>query len=323
MKQYDTLHAMANEAIHKQWIPGYAMQILNKNETDTTWGGYASENGFPIDTHSLYDIASLTKLFVATRILQLIDQGSLSLTISIQSILPNFTINDITIGECLTHTSGFIPSVSGRYSMNAQEIIQSILNAEDYVANQYGEMVYSCINFILLGMVLEAIDGSLEKSLSQGIWEPLQMTQTRFRPDTSENIVPTEVIDGILMQGMVHDETARALGGVAGNAGIFSSLHDMSLFTKAYLKADGPVITKNMVQSIQDTNIKGRSLGWNLFPNNGRAIPFHTGFTGPILCIDFTCQRAFLLLTNRVYPTRVDTGFIEHRDEMVEIFLNT
>lgn len=311
------MDTLIEQAIQQKHIPGMAYAIISDDTISTRILGLSEYPDVPLKEGMLYDIASLTKLFTTTRILQLMESHKLSLSDPIKNHLPRFANPDITIELCLNHRSGLAPSHSGRYTISRNEMIESILRCDDLINPINTLTNYSCINFLILGLVIEALDGPLDESIAQNITRPLHMTHTGFNPTSPDQCVPTEIMASRgLIRGEVHDETARAMGGVAGNAGIFSTLSDLTRFVSAVMNAE--IINAETLNLIHHYNVNKRSLGWNTF---GKEILYHTGFTGPAITIDLDSKRALILLTNRVHPSREDTGYLAQRDAIITAFL--
>lgn len=289
-------------------IEGYKVLVRDKQKKEIQSYGI---------TYNRYDLASVTKIIVGIRILQLIDEGILKLKSKVSDYMDNFQDNKITIEDCLLHRTGFNPSAKNRYRLKGDALIDDILGGTDLDKDKYGETCYSCINFVLLGLVIEKIDGSLEASLDDYIFKPLGMNQTDFNPKNDKDIAPTEIhLERGLIKGVVHDSTAFSLGGVAGNAGLFSSISDLEKLFDSLVE-DEKILTNKMKNKIQETNVGGRSLAFNLSEENEL---YHTGFTGPLVMINFSEVKYMILLTNRTYPDRGNHEYLLKREQLIKDF---
>jgi uncharacterized protein YbbC (DUF1343 family) len=178
--------------------------------------------------------------------------------------------------------------------------------------------VYSDINFIVLGALVERLSGeSLDEYTAKHVFAPLGMKETRFLPPASwlPRTAPTEEDENHhLLHGVVHDPTARRMGGVAGHAGLFSTADDLATFAQALLDGGRGVLTPPTIakmtapqQPVNGTALRG--FGWDIdspySTNRGGLLPVgsfgHTGFTGTSLWIDPTTQTYIVLLTNAVH----------------------
>ncbi|CAH2760751.1 serine hydrolase [Erysipelothrix amsterdamensis] len=313
----DQVHKMVDDG----YVSGLALSIYeNRAWTDTIYG-HTTFEGPKLEATHQFDIASITKLFTTTRILQLCDQGVLSLDAPIQKYINAFKQPDITITDCLLHRSGMAPSVTGRAEMNRDQIYKSVMDCKDLINTPNQKMVYSCINYLILGYIIDFVDTNLQASFDKSIFKPLKMSDTRFNPKKRELCVPTELTNKYgLIQGVVHDETARNCDGIAGNAGIFSTLPDLKRFMEAMLTSDPQLLSPKHYQLIRNTHIDSRSYGWNRYVYNGMDACYHTGFTGPVVL--FHNERAMILLAHRVHPSREDHGYLKHRDALIQSFLH-
>ena len=241
----------------------------------------------------------------------------------------------ITIFNLMTHTSG-IPSEIFLYKKctSPDQALDTILNTP--LAYPTGKGVaYSCMGYIVLGKIMERISGRpLNVLAKEWTFDPLGMTATCYRPltecdpDSTIAYTETETLNGPCPPGVVHDENARYLNGISGNAGVFSNLDDMIQFAQMLSKNGAPIMNKRLFDlarvnytSEYDEN---RGLGFQLsgpnptffgdmFGNDGLG---HTGFTGTSLAVDPQTGLYVVLLTNRVHPTRNNNGLMRLRHQI-------
>lgn len=273
---------------------------------------------------TIFDAASLTKIVATTPgIMLLVQRGLVDVDAAVHRYIEEFRRQGrdaITIRQLLTHTSGLRPGLRVKPDGAASAI--AIACQEEPTSPPGTAFRYSDINFILLGEIVQRVSGHpLEQFVSQEIFRPLQMNDTGFLPRARDlrRIAPTEVDGTNILRGVVHDPTARRMGGVAGHAGLFTTAADLARFARMMLnygKLDGIqlfrpdiVTTMTSVQSPAGVAAK-RGFGWDiesaysrprgdLFPLGSYG---HTGFTGTSLWIDSTSQSFWILLTNRVHP---------------------
>lgn len=290
---------------------------------------------------TIYDMASLSKVVSTTScVLKLIDMGLLRIASYVYKILPRFKHQNITIWHLLTHTSGLPEGVSGLMNMKTSDDVMDFIYNVDLTFEPGTKIKYSDINFILIGKIVEALSGkSLDEFAKENIFDPLEMYNTGYNPVNKNKCAPTEHRNDPLykgmVQGFVHDETALLLGGVAGHAGLFSTVNDISNFIEMILndgmfkgkkilsKAAIDLILEPQVQEAPGVLLHGtiRSIGWLVGgfggPNgdltNPRLTIHHTGFTGTSLWIDKSNRVGFCMLTNRVHPTRNNPKHIDAR----------
>jgi len=285
-----------------------------------------SPEPIPATTDTLYDLASLTKLFATTCVMRLVEQDRLALDEPVATWLSDFAAGGkarVTPRHLLTHTSGLpdhLPLWKLERTPEARlerVLATPLLNPPDTVFR------YSDLGLIALGHLVEEVAGaSLDRVVADMVSGPLQLDQTMYRPpaDLRPCIAPTEDEQAVargLVWGEVHDENAWSLGGAAGHAGIFSTAEDVGRFAQMYLEGgvlEGvrllrPETVAEMTRN-QIGNLEPRGLGWELDANyymGKLASPQtygHTGFTGTSLVIDPRRQLIVVLLTNRVHPTR-------------------
>jgi uncharacterized protein YbbC (DUF1343 family)/CubicO group peptidase (beta-lactamase class C family) len=276
----------------------------------------------PMSVDTIFDLASLTKcVATTTSIMKLLQEGRLRLNDPVATYLPEFAQNgkqDITIRELLTHYSGLAPDLDLQAPWAGRDTAFAMAMAQKPVDPPGARFVYSDINFEVLGFVVEKISGeALADFAARNIFIPLGMEHTRFLPPEGwrSRIAPTEYDEHHqMLRGIVHDPTARRMGGVAGHAGLFSTADDLSLFAQNLLSGSGVLrhdtIEKMITPQTPPNAPSVRGLGWDIdspfASNRGELLPVgsfgHTGFTGTSLWIDPVTDTYIILLTNAVHP---------------------
>lgn len=302
--------------VDQEIIPGFCASIIDGTQIKHSFYGNKSKDEAISSLSLMYDIASLTKLFTTTRILQMVQEGILSLDTPVSSILSDFKNSDITINNLLLHNSGFAASAKGRYTLDAHQLRKSILKCDDLVAEVGAETVYSCINFVILGFIIEELDGNLETSFELNIYQKCGMTHTQFGPVLGD-VAPSKIIDGVEIKGTVSDTTAKVLNGISGNAGLFSNLIDLEKFVLGYMNR--VLLNDDMLSLLKDMNVNSRTLGWNLLFNQTGHL-YHTGFTGPSIYLDLDQNISFIIMTNRNIQKNADE-YIVKRNEVLSQFI--
>ena len=319
------LDAATEQAIRDGLIPG-AVIIIGHDGKIVHRKAYGARALVParetatLDT--IYDVASLTKVVATTpAIMKLYEQGKLMIDDPVTKYLPEFQggKSNITIRNLLTHYSGLRPDLDIDPAWAGYETgIRKALT--DKPAGPPGQnFVYSDINFELVGEVVRRVSGKpLDQFAREQIFEPLGMLETTFKPAAAlmARIAPTEVdaFTGKPLRGVVHDPTARYMGGVAGHAGVFSTADDLARYAQAMLDmrffAPATIALFTSPASPPDHPIR-RGLGWDIdspySSNRGDIFPRgvsygHTGFTGPALWIDPASKSFVVIMTNRVHP---------------------
>ena len=284
---------------------------------------------------TLFDMASVTKILSPTMVaLRFLEDGLLRLYDTVEFFFPDAPADKkkITVVQLLTHTSG-IPAhfYLSEYASDPAEATNVILS-HPLAQAPGGDPIYSCMGFILLGRILEQIGGEpLDRLARKYVFGPLGMDHTGYHP--SGDIAPTEADPetDVPLQGIVHDENARFLGGISANAGVFSDLNDMIRFARMLsLKGRLPdgthylspaTLSRAMANHTPNSRGEYRGLGFNLSRSpvnflgdlmSERACG-HTGFTGTSIALDPDTGLWVVLMTNRVCPTRANTALVRMR----------
>jgi len=320
--QNNFIDSLVQSGIRDKIFPGASIligngsQILYKN----VYGNFTYDPSSPkVESNSLFDLASVTKVIATTScIMKLVDDNKLSIEDKVEKYIPEFASQDkgnVKIKNLLLHNSCMPAYYTPKSDQSREEILQAIFNQSP--AYETGEeMVYSCLNFVTLMVIVEKITGmTMADYFQENFIIPLGLTNTMFIPPTNliKNCVPTS--DSL--QGIVHDPLARGLRGLSGNAGLFSTAEDLSKFCIMLLKNgiyNGKQILKEETVKLftqRDSDLSTRALGWDTRENNGytssgkyfSSTSFgHTGYTGTSIWIDPVKKLYGILLTNRVYP---------------------
>jgi CubicO group peptidase (beta-lactamase class C family) len=299
----------------------------------------------PVEPNTIYDCASLTKVIsTTTMIFKCIEEGLVDLTTTIASILPKFKHTQITIEDCLIHSSGLPADIPRAKSLRNKTDVLDKIYAMDLQYPTGSKIIYSDIGFILLGLVIEQVTNkSIHEYSHKVVFAPLEMKHTSYHPNPSK-CAPTEFReDGVyngLLQGKVHDEKAFALGGEAGHAGMFSTVHDLSKFMLSILRNDELVLSKTTVDNlfplrkefeVEPDRIRKRAYGWDKPTKGGTAGDYvsfentilHTGFTGCNIWIERDKGIGFVMLSNAVHPKREKNNIIKYRHKISNIILSS
>ncbi|HEX3789733.1 MAG TPA: serine hydrolase domain-containing protein [Pseudonocardiaceae bacterium] len=311
------------------WSYGTGDKVLDSGTIGTlSWGGPAA------DADTWFDLASVTKPIVGLAVLALVESGALVLDDTIGAWLPAFRGGDkakLTVRQLLTHTSGIPGQIPlYRWCTTAEQLVDAIRQVP--VAFAPGTNVaYSSQGFILLGLIAEQAGGlPLTQLVARYVTDPVGMADTRFGlpPELRERAAATEECPwrGRIVQGTVHDENAEVLGGVAGHAGLFAPLPDLTALGQALcasrlLSAAGMA---TMIEPATDHLPLRRGLAWQGRDREncpagdllGARAYGHTGFTGTSLWVDPDLGCFVVLLTNRVHPSRAGEQFGRVRKAM-------
>jgi uncharacterized protein YbbC (DUF1343 family)/CubicO group peptidase (beta-lactamase class C family) len=319
------LDSIINDAIVKRQIPG-AMLVVGHNGQVVYRKAYGSRAITPrreaMTLNTVFDCASLTKVVATTTaLMRLWERGKVRMADPMAEYIPEFAQNgkqDITIRQLLVHYSGLAPDLDLARPFTGKEAAYRMAFEETPERAPGSRFVYSDINFVVLGALVEKLSGEpLDEYSQKHIFTPLGMKDTRFVPPPSwvSRIAPTEEDEHHhLLRGVVHDPTARRMGGVAGHAGLFSTADDLAKFAQALLDGGRGVLTPATVAKMTSpqqpaTGTAVRGFGWDIdspfSTNRGELLPVgsfgHTGFTGVSLWIDPTTKTYIVLMTNAVH----------------------
>lgn len=323
--RFAPVDAAIDKAIHDGQIPGAVLlighngQVIYRKAYGERWLEPKRE---PMTIDTIFDMASLTKVLATTGcVMRLWEEGQFRLNDPVAKYIPEFGKygkEEITIRELLTHYSGLREDLDLKSPWEGKETAYQMANEEKLVSPPGAYFRYSDINFIVLGELVERLSGMpLDKYAEAHIFQPLGMNDTRFLPPASwlPRIAPTEYDEhNVMLDGVVHDPTARRMGGVAGHAGLFSTADDVSKFAEALLDGKFPLspltVEKMTIPETAPNATMLRGLGWDIdtpfSTNRGELFPVggygHTGFTGTSLWVDPTSKTYVILLINGVHP---------------------
>jgi CubicO group peptidase (beta-lactamase class C family) len=296
---------------------GWAVRYASYDEATDTGVELPPEARVPMSVHTPFDLASLTKLFTAVAAVQQLERGTLGMDARVGAYLPEFraaSAHDITVRQLLTHTSGLRPELP-LYDCPDDGARLAMLRAEA-PSSEPGVYLYSDLNLLLLQYVLERVTGrTLDVLIHDGITRPLGMTATGFGPcpgaaATEDQRRPWAKTDRGMLRGVVHDENAWALGGVAGHAGLFATAHDLAIFCRALLAGGSYGPARILGHDFVELMLTPPGLGFAVdqpwfmgaLAHDGAA--GHTGFTGTSLVLDPSTDTFLVLLANTVHPRR-------------------
>ncbi len=333
------IDAVVADALSTKKLPG-AVVLVGRGDAVVFQKAYGHRAltpvAEPMTLDTVFDLASLTKVVATTTaVMMLVEDGTLRLNDTVASYIPDFARYNkgrITLRDLLTHMSGLRPDVDlGPPWTGHTEAIRLAIE-EVPTAEPGRRFVYSDINFFLLAEVVATVTRQpFEQFVQARIFGPLGMRQTTFNPPASSRarIAPTQKCtplgftcdgpDATMLRGVVHDPTARRMGGVAGHAGLFSTASDLAIFCRMLLNG-GAVGTRRILSPLTvarmiapatpagEPNVRG--YGWDLdssfSSNRGEFLPLgsfgHTGFTGTSLWIDPATRTFVVFLSNRVHP---------------------
>ncbi len=329
-EEFPQVDAIINDAVQTNLIPG-AVLVIGHNGKVVYRKAYGSRalipQREPMTLDTIFDAASLTKVVATTpSIMKLFEQGKIRLDDPVTKYLPEFQggKSDITIRLLMTHFSGLPPDLPlvPRWS-GYQTGLEKAMTITP-IAPPGARFIYSDINFNLLAEVVRRLSGqSVAEFAQHQIYVPLKMNESGFQPAAPlrPRIAPTEIDPdtGEPMRGVVDDPTARYMGGIAGDAGLFTTADDLAKYASMMLgmgeyggvRIFDPATVKKFTEPATpaDQPIL-RALGWDIdstfSSNRGELYPIgsfgHTGYTGTSMWMDPTTDSFVIVMTNVVHP---------------------
>ena len=341
-ERLERVHAVIEEAIGRKELPGAVLLVSRKGKTvlrkaygESQWVPERK----PMAVDGIFDLASVTKpVATATSIMILAEQGRISLWDRVTMHVPDFVPfvdewgskgEDARIWHLLTHTSGLPPytdaeaarkALGGGATVSPEQLVGHIakLPKTDPAGTAFH---YSCLGYITLADIVRRLAGKpIDEFAEENVFRPLGMSHTLYRAAErfASKCVPTQVIDGKPLVGVVHDPLARLQGGISGNAGLFSTADDLAVFAQMVLgkgewkgrRILSPLAVERMTALYPRALFAGRGLGWDIgsaYASNGGDLfgprSFgHSGYTGTSIWIDPETETVVILLTNSVHP---------------------
>jgi uncharacterized protein YbbC (DUF1343 family)/CubicO group peptidase (beta-lactamase class C family) len=322
------MDAAINQAIADKKCPGGVLWFEHNGHTyHKAYGHRALVPAVePMTEDTIFDAASVTKVAACTpAVMLLIERGQVDLEERVQTYIPEFKGDgkeNITVRQLMTHTSGLRGDIETKTDWHGQPAAIEKACAEKLLSSPGAVFRYSDINFFLLGEIVQRVSKQpLEKFVAREVYRPLGMTDSGYLPPESKlaRIAPTEVVDGKPYRGVVHDPTARHMGGVAGHAGLFTTAADLARYCRMLLNQGKLGSTRvfkpetvALMTSVQTPEAVGvrRGLGWDIDSGysgpRGKILPLgsygHTGWTGPSLWIDPFSHTFLVFVCNRNHP---------------------
>jgi CubicO group peptidase (beta-lactamase class C family) len=347
LRLWRAVDSIVRQAIELRAFPGCQLFVARDGNVviDRAFGHHDYSCSRPVATDDLYDLASITKMAASTLALaRLVDGREIRLDDRLSKYYPPFRDTDkarITFRQALTHSSGLPSGVSRPWLLTRDSLLLAIRDA----TLRPRVYRYSDLPFLLMPAIVEAADHGerdFETFLTEEFYRPMGLGLTFTPIDKGvplSRIVPTEKDDYWRMtqvHGTVHDESAAVMGGVSGNAGLFGSARDVAVIMQMML--DGGVwngvryLSAATVRQFTAQQYPGvtnrRALGFDRPAPGNDTLAFedaypapgvsqrsfgHTGFTGCIAWADPEYGLVYVLLCNRVTPSRNNPAFIETR----------
>ncbi|MFI5621531.1 serine hydrolase domain-containing protein [Streptomyces sp. NPDC051567] len=273
----------------------------------------------PPDRHTVYDVASLTKVIATWPLVgRAVDQGLIDLDAPVRDALPPMSgdtpSGEPTVRQLLAHTGGLRATTRLDRYWNAELPLHEVLCRDPLEDTPGRAHRYINRGYVLLGLALAHVHRQPLDELADALWAGLGLRDTVYGPVArSPRVAPTEQrLPGVpRVWGSVHDDNAAVLGGIAGHAGVFTTTSDLATFAERLLAAHadegsalGAWFRAGLVpQAVMAPGLH-RGLGW-ITAHEGR-VAYHHGFTGTSLYLSPTTGRYLAICTNAVHngPSR-------------------
>lgn len=323
------IDAIAAEEIEAGHVPGAVVLVGRANRIlyCKAFGSEVNEPYVePMEKDTAFDLASMTKpVATATSILILVDRKELRLDDYVRDWLPAFGCGgkeETRIKHLLTHTSGLPPytnaaSLQEQYGDPCPEKVIAKICSLEAAGAPGGQFKYSCLGYIMLARIVEIAAGQrIDEFARDRIFAPLRMRHTRYRPPASwrRRTAATEIVNDELRRGTVHDPLARLMGGVSGNAGLFSTASDLSVYCRMLLNGGTwrgkEILSPQAIEMLTTPQSHGRAYGFDIDSSyswvkgayTSKQAFCHTGYTGTSLVCDPASGTYVIILTNRAHP---------------------
>jgi CubicO group peptidase (beta-lactamase class C family) len=332
------IDSLVNKEIKDGSIPG-AVVLVGRKDKIVFRKAFGKRNIYntsePMSVDTIFDLASITKpVATAASIWKLIEDGKIRLWDKVSSYIPGFSKssnekeNPLRIYHLMTHTAGLLPTLDAAQLKKKYSKIDLPLLVKEIADSKRLDVPgkvfkYSCLGYITLSYIVEKVSGkNLSEFARENIFSKIGMKNTFFNPPAHRiaDIAPTEVVEEKLLRGVVHDPLARMIGGISGNAGLFSTAGDLAKFAVMILnkgeykgkRVFSPLTVRAYTTVYPLLKKFGRSPGWDV--NTGYSSPRgdlfpvgsfgHSGFTGVSIWIDPQTEVFVIFLSSRVHPKK-------------------
>ncbi|HEV7366376.1 MAG TPA: serine hydrolase domain-containing protein [Gemmatimonadales bacterium] len=331
-QSFDEVDGLVEQGVHRGLYPG-AVVVIGRRDSllyARGYGHFTWQSGSPVPTpdSTFWDIASITKVMGTTSaIMRLVDTGRLDLDAPVRRYLPRFAgglKDQVTVRMLLDHTSGLRSYAPLFKQARTREGAIELLYTERPNRRPGDLAVYSDLNAIFLGLIVESISKlPLDRFVTREVFEPLGLEHTTYHPGPAvrRQTMPSALWRGHPIQGQVNDPNAAILGGAAGHAGIFATGMDLARYAQVWLRdgvgPNGQWVRPSTIKRFltRGVNSGPRLLGWDTPELNNDepslygtlisdAAYGHTGFTGTEIWIDPTRDLFLVFLTNRTFDPR-------------------
>ena len=300
--------------------PGCSVLVTKKEKElfRLSTGNFSDTDITVVTSDTLFDLASITKLYTSAIILTAEKEGKLNILDKVAKYLPIFEKSELTIQDLMTHQANFGKRLSEYRDKYQKSFGVEILKVVPPIkATQ--DVHYENITYLFLGQLVETIYQEPLRAIFSDFFRTHDLISTKLGSSDKEKLVspPTEVREGEIVQGHTHDESADLMGGIAGNAGIFASTNDLAKFGRLWL--EGKFVSRDNLKKVftdySKAGTRSQGLGWHqdLYGQSTKdwGVYLHAGYTGGLLAVHPSSSTACAFNCNRTYYGRDNT---KHRE---------
>ncbi len=308
------------QAVARKMSPGCSVIITRegKEVLDFSNGYFSDTDKTSITSNTLFDLASITKIYTSAIILRAEKEEKLKILDKVSKYLPVFSESELTILNLLTHQANFGLRLSKYREKYQDNFGTEIFKVMPPIKASSG-VHYENITFLFLGRIAELVYQKPLRSIFSDFFETYSLKNTKLGSSNKEPLVspPTEIKAEQIIQGFTHDESANLMGGIAGNAGVFASANDLAKFGNLWL--EGKIISKNNLEKVftdySQSGTRSQGLGWHqdLYGKSTKTneVYLHSGYTGGLLAVHLPSSTVCAFNCNRTYYGRDNT---KHRE---------
>ncbi|MDR1133868.1 MAG: beta-lactamase family protein [Synergistaceae bacterium] len=290
--------------------PGCAAVVSSPEDRfEFSSGAYSDTDRRPVGPHTLYDAASITKLFTTALVLRLFDENRTGPESRMGEYLPHFKNSALTVRDLLTHRARMVCEPLSKMALETPDI-RALAERVPVSPAASPHFFYQNATFLFLGIMVEELRGKAFADCLLEMISELGLRETRVGSEDGLDAPPTEIRGGNAWANKTHDESSYLCGGVTGYAGIFASAGDLVKFGRAWLdfKIASPETTGKAFTNYGGYPGEEQGLGWlntlPRFPALSRDVFCHSGYTGPILAVNPKKDKVYALCCNRAYYGR-------------------
>lgn len=315
LSAFHNIDSLIISKIKQGHIPGAQVLVSKDHKViyKKAFGTLSDDAKTSVTLKSIYDLASVSKIFTAMSIMILHDRGVINITDPIGDYFDEFNSGDkkvVTIEMLLRHQSG-VAAVNYLRDFDRPELIWQKMKSLPLVRRPGEKFIYSDVGFMLLGRLVEELDSSLDDFVEKNILTPLKMTQTSYGVVSPNRLARVALTSNLDNRGIVHDPRSQRLNGISGHAGVFSTASDLNKLVTEIANCNGVILSQKSCQLMKVSGEFGRALGLDVnsrYINSLRGDIFniaggfgHSGYTGTSLYFDKKTKSTIILLTNRVF----------------------